>query len=135
MKTTEVENIQKSLDIFVNGLRLLDYDKISEIFFEKALSCSSVKGRIQHVYRDHWKVMAEEAKAKGDKLESSTASYKIKSLDIIGNAASIIIDLTFGIGEEITERYIDFYHMLKVENKWITVNKIFPTDIQIELKT
>ncbi|MFX0142341.1 MAG: nuclear transport factor 2 family protein, partial [Candidatus Hodarchaeota archaeon] len=72
----------------------------------------------------------EQSRAKGEDLESSTANYNIKSLNIIGNAASVIIDLTFGTGEKITERYIDFYHMLKVENKWFIVNKIFPTNIQ-----
>ncbi|MFX1507779.1 MAG: nuclear transport factor 2 family protein, partial [Promethearchaeota archaeon] len=103
MKMTELENIQKSIDIFVDGLRSLDYDKISEIFFEKALSCGSVKGSIHHVYRDHWKEMAEQARAKGEDLESSTANYSIKSLNIIGNAASVIIDLTFGTGDKITD--------------------------------
>ncbi len=130
MKTSEVENIQKSLDIFVEGLRLLDYNKISEIFFEKALSCGSVKGVVQYVYRDHWKEMAKQAKAKGEDFESSTASYTIESLNIIGNAASVIINLTFRTENKITEKYIDFYHMLKVEDKWYIVNKIFPTNIQ-----
>ena len=130
MKTSEVENIQKSLDIFIDGLRLLDYNKISEIFFEKALSCGSVKGNVQYVYRDHWKEMAEEAKAKGEDLESSTANYTIKALNIVGNAASVIIDLTFGTEDKITERYIDFYHMLMVKDRWYIVNKIFPTNIQ-----
>lgn len=130
MKTSEVEKIQKSLDIFVDGLRLLDYEKISEIFFEKALSCGSVKGKIQYVYRNHWREMAEQAKAKGEDFESSTANYTIKSLNIVGNAASVIINLTFGTGDKITEKYVDFYHMLKIENKWCIVNKIFPTNIE-----
>jgi len=130
MKTSEVVNIQKSLDKFVDGLRLLDYKKISEIFFEKGLSCASVKGNIQYVYRDHWKEMAKQAKAKGEDFESSTAHYAIKSLNIVGNAASVIIDLTFGTGDKITEKYIDFYHMLKVQDNWCIVNKIFPTNIQ-----
>ena len=130
MKTSEVENIQKSLDIFVEGIKLLDYNKISEIFFEKGLSCGSVRGEVQYVYRDHWKEMAEQAKAEGEDFESSTASYTIKSLNIIGNAASVIIDLTFGTGNEITERYIDFYHMLKVNDKWFIINKIYPTNIE-----
>ncbi len=130
MKTSEVENIQKSLDTFVDGLRLIDYNKISKIFFEKALSCSSVKGKVQYVYRNHWEEMAGQAKGKEEDFESSTAKYTIKSLNIVGNAASVIIDLTFGIGDKITERYVDFYHMLKVEDGWCIVNKIFPTNIQ-----
>ena len=130
MKTSEVENIQKSLDIFVDGLRTLDYTKISEIFFEKGLSCGPVKGEVNFVYRDHWKVMAEETKAKGEDHESSIAKYSIKSLNIIGNAASVIIDLSFGTDTKITERYIDFYHMLKIKEKWLIISKIFPTDIE-----
>jgi hypothetical protein len=108
----------------------LDYDRIREIFFEKTLSCGSAKEGIQYVYRDHWKKMAEQAKAKGEDCESLTANYTIKSLNIVGNAASVIIDLTFGTGEKITEKYSDFYHMLKVEDKWCIVNNIFPTKIQ-----
>ncbi|MHA1968748.1 MAG: nuclear transport factor 2 family protein [Candidatus Hodarchaeales archaeon] len=130
MKSSEVDNIQKSLDIFIDGLRLLDYDKIGEIFFEKGLSCCSVKEDIQYVYRDHWQEMAKQAKADGEVLESSIANYTIKSLNIIGNAASVIIDLRFGTGDEITEKYVDFYHMLKVKDRWYIVNKIFPTDVK-----
>ncbi|MFX0085631.1 MAG: nuclear transport factor 2 family protein [Candidatus Hodarchaeota archaeon] len=130
MKTSEVENIQKSLDIFVDGLRTLNYSKICEIFFDKGLSCGSVKGEVNFVYRDHWKVMAEEAKAKGEDHESSIANYSIKSLNIIGNAASVIIDLSFGTDAKTTERYIDFYHMLKIKDKWLIISKIFPTDIE-----
>ncbi|MFX1284203.1 MAG: nuclear transport factor 2 family protein [Promethearchaeota archaeon] len=130
MKISEVENIQKSLNKFVEGLRLLDYDKISEIFFEKGLSCGSVKGEVQYVYRDHWKEMAEKAQAEGEDFESSTANYTIKALNILGNAASVIIDFEFRIDNKITERYIDFFHMLKIRDKWLIINKIFPTDIE-----
>ena len=130
MKTSEIENIQKSLDIFVEGIRLLAYDKISEIFFDKGISCGVFQDQINYVYRDHWKEMREDAIAKGEEYISQNASYTIKSLNIIGNAASVIINLTFGTENKITERYIDFYHMLKVNNKWVIVNKIFPTNIE-----
>ncbi len=129
MNTSEIENIQKSLDIFVKGLNLLDYDKISEIFFEKGLSCGALKGEISYVFRDHWKTMAEQAKK--EDIEPTTGTYTIKSLNIIGNAASVIIDLIFRTEDKITERYIDFYHMLKVNDTWRIVNKIYPTNVEI----
>lgn len=130
MIASEVENIQKSLDKFVEGLRLLDYGMISEIFFDKGLSCCSLKGEVSYVVRDHWKEMAEQAIARGEETESEIGGYAIKSLNIIGNAASVIIDLYFGTKDKITERYIDFYHMLKADDTWYIVNKIFPTDIK-----
>ncbi|MHA2232994.1 MAG: hypothetical protein ACXAB4_10920, partial [Candidatus Hodarchaeales archaeon] len=70
MPTSEVENIQKSLDTFVEGIRLLDYELISEIFFDKGLSCCSSKDEITYVGRDHWKEMAEQAIARGEETES-----------------------------------------------------------------
>lgn len=130
MRDSEVENIQKSLDIFVEGLRILDYDKISAVFFEKGISCGAGKEEIMHVYRDHWKEMREQAEAAGKEYISATGNYTIRSLTIVGNAASVVIDLTFGTEDEITERYVDFYHMLKVKDRWVIVNKIFPTNIE-----
>ena len=129
MSTVEIENIKKSLDIFVEGLNRLDYNMISKIFFEKGLSCGVMKGEISYVFREHWREMAEQAKTQDP--ESTTGNYTIKSLNIIGNAASVIIDLIFRTGDKITERYIDFYHMLKVNNTWRIVNKIYPTNVEI----
>ena len=129
-RDSELENIQKSLDIFIEGIRTLDYEKISEIFFEKAISSGVMKDTINFVYRDHWKDMADRLIAEGKEIESERANYSIRSANIIGNAASVIIDLTFGTKEKVEERYIDFYHMLKVDGKWRIVNKIFPTNIE-----
>ena len=107
----------------------MDYAKISEIFHEKAISSGVKNGEIYPVYREHWKEMAEQLIAEGKPLESAQAHYSIRSLNIIGNAASVIIDLAFGDEKEINERYIDFYHMLKTNDKWVIMNKIFPTNI------
>jgi hypothetical protein len=119
MSDSEINSINKSLDIFVEGLQLLDYKKISEVFHEKAISPGVSKDEIKSVYRDHWKELAEQLKAEGKPLESAQGYYKIRSLNIVRNAASVIIDLAFGDENKITERYIDFYHMLKVDEKWV----------------
>ena len=140
MARSEEEEIRKTLATFFDGLRTLDYDKISETFYGEGLSIgvSRDQGQISHVLRDHWKAMGERERAKGDDFSNATAHWKIRSLNIIGNAASVIIDLAFGIksedGERITERYIDFYHMLKTRDKWVIVNKIYPTNIDVKGK-
>ncbi|NHJ33454.1 MAG: nuclear transport factor 2 family protein [Asgard group archaeon] len=130
MKESEITGIMKSLDVFVEGLRLLNYEMISEIFYEKAISSGVMNGKIKHVYREHWREMAEQYIAEGKPLENAQAHYVIKSISIVGNAASVIVELAFGDEKEITDRYIDFYHMLKADGKWVIMNKIFPTNLQ-----
>ncbi|MGD8545259.1 MAG: nuclear transport factor 2 family protein, partial [Candidatus Bathyarchaeota archaeon] len=134
------EEIRKTLETFFDGLRTLDYDKISETFYGEGLSIgvSRDQGQISHVLREHWKEMGERERAKGEDFSHTTVHWKIKSLNIIGNAASAIVDLAFGTiskaGEKIIERYIDFYHLLKTSDKWIIVNKIYPTNIDVKSK-
>jgi hypothetical protein len=140
MGRSEEEEIRKTLETFLDGLRSLDYDKISETFYGEGLSIgvSRDQGQISHVLRDHWRKMGERERAKGEDFSQATVHWKIRSLSIIGNAASVIIDLAFGTrsaaGEKITERYIDFYHLLKTNEKWIIVNKIYPTNIDVKRK-
>jgi len=137
---TEEEEIRKTLETFLDGLRTLDYDKISETFYREGLSVgvSRDQSQISHVLRHHWKEMGERERAKGEDFSNATVHWKIRSLNIIGNSASVIIDLAFGTrleaGEKITERYIDFYHMLKTHDKWVIVNKIYPTNIDVKRK-
>jgi hypothetical protein len=127
MQAVEEENIRKTLEIFVKGLGTLDYDKISQAFYKQGQSIGVTEGQIQYVLRDHWKDMGEQARAEGKDDSNATAQYEIKSLQVIGNAAAVIVDLAFGTEDEITERYTDFLHMLRVGEKWVIVNKIYPT--------
>ncbi|MFX1252191.1 MAG: nuclear transport factor 2 family protein [Promethearchaeota archaeon] len=127
----EEKAIKKTLDLFVDGMNTLDYDKISKTFYAEGQSIGAREGKIQHVLRDHWKEMGDKARAEGRDFSNDTAHYEIKSLKIFGNAASVIIDLAFGIGNEINERYVDFYHLLKIGEQWYVVNKIYSTSIRL----
>ena len=128
----EEENIRESLSIFIEGLRTLDYDKISEIFFEDGLSIGLRNGEISYVARDHWKDMRDQIIKAGKNPVDEWARFDIRSLEIIHNAASVIVDMSFGDGNVTKEKYVDFFHMLKVDNKWRIVNKIYPTQIRTD---
>ncbi|MHA1443110.1 MAG: hypothetical protein ACTSPK_14805 [Candidatus Heimdallarchaeota archaeon] len=93
MSELEKKNLVKSLEIFLEGLRVLDFEKISEIFFEKGLSCGVAKDEIKHTWRNHWKDMRERMLLMGEDIVSEVMSYNIRSMEIIGNAASVIVDL------------------------------------------
>ena len=98
MGRSEEEEIRKTLETFLDGLRSLDYDKISETFYVEGLSIgvSMDQGQISHVSRDHWREMSEKERARGEDFSHTTVHWKIRSLSIIGNTASVIIDLAFG---------------------------------------
>ncbi|MHA1125422.1 MAG: nuclear transport factor 2 family protein [Candidatus Heimdallarchaeota archaeon] len=128
MSDPEKKNIQDSLEIFLEELRILDFKKISEIFYDRGISCGVVKDEIKHTYLNHWKDLRERMLIMGEDIVSEVMNYQIRTIDIVGNAASVIIDLEFGTKDKITEKYVDFYHMLKVKDKWIITSKIFPTN-------
>ncbi len=124
---TEEERIRESLSIFIEGLRTLDYDKISEIFYEDGLSIGLMNGKISRAARDHWKDMRDKMVKAGKNPVDEWARFEIRSLEIIHNAATVIVDMWFGDGDVTKEKYVDFFHMLKVDDKWRIVNKIYPT--------
>ena len=127
MNELEEKNIRMALDQFIEGLRTLDYVKISNRFYEHGLSIGVSNDEISYVLRDHWKEMKDQKEAVGEKYIDDEAQYKIEFLKILGNAATVIVELSFINNNKITEKYTDFFHMLKVQEKWIIVNKIYPT--------
>ncbi|MGY5854943.1 MAG: nuclear transport factor 2 family protein [Candidatus Thorarchaeota archaeon] len=123
----EEDEIKHALEVFIEGLRTLDYDKISEIFYEDGMSIGLRNGEITWVARNHWREMREQIIKAGQNPVDEWARFEIRSLEIIHNAASVIVDMWFGDGDTTKERYVDFFHMLKVGEKWRIVNKIYPS--------
>jgi hypothetical protein len=118
----EQELIQESIATFVEGLRILDYPTISKIFHKDARSFGVRNGAISFVRRDHWQEMQEQELAEGTYDPENQAWFQILSIERYGKAASVIIELTFSTDPV---DYIDLYHMLKTDEGWKIVNKIF----------
>jgi hypothetical protein len=127
LANNDIKGIIKTIEIFVEGLRTMNYELISQSFYENGLSSGVSKDGIMTVRREHWKEMRENMIEKGVELESEKANYIVRSVNIVGNAASVIMDLNFGTNKKITESYVEFYHLLKTNDEWLIVNKIFPT--------
>ncbi|MFX1540734.1 MAG: nuclear transport factor 2 family protein [Promethearchaeota archaeon] len=122
MSDPEYENIHNSIATFVEGLRTLDYATISQIFYEDGLSLGVRNGQISYVRRDHWKEMRDRELAEGIDNTDNVAWFEIKSFERFGNAASVVIELSFTSDPF---DYIDLYHMLKTDDGWKIVNKIY----------
>ncbi len=122
MSDPEYKNIHKSIATFVEGLRTLDYSKISKIFYQDGLSIGVRNGQISYVRREHWREMRDRELAEGIDNTDNVAWFEIKSLERFGNAASVVIELSFT--SDLVD-YIDLYHMLKTDDGWKIVNKIY----------
>jgi hypothetical protein len=118
----EYESIRDSIATFVEGLRLLDYPTISKIFHQDALSFGVRNGAITFVERDHWKEMRERELAEDAYDPNNQAWFEILSIERYGNAASVIVEIAFTTDPV---DYIDLYHMLKTDDGWKIVNKIY----------
>jgi hypothetical protein len=125
MSSAELE-IKQALEIFIDGIRTLDYEKISQIFYKDGLSIDVRDSQITWVARDHWRAMREQMINAGKNPGDEWARFEIRSIEIIGNAASVIVDMSFGDGEVTKEKYVEFFHLLKCGDKWKIVNKIYP---------
>ena len=118
----EYEAIRQSITTFVEGLRILDYPTISKIFHTNALSFGVHAGSISFVQRNHWKAMRERELADGTYDPENKAWFEILSIQRYGNAASVIVELAFSTDPV---DYIDLYHMLKTDDGWKIVSKIY----------
>ena len=126
MDSAELE-IRQALEIFIDGIRTLDYEKISQVFYKDGLSIGVRGDQITWVARDHWREMREQMIKEGKNPVDEWARFEIQSIEVIGNAASVIVDMSFGDGNLTKEKYVDFFHMLKCGNEWKIVNKIYPS--------
>ena len=131
--TKDEDNIKRTLEIFVDGLRTLDYDKISEVFYEDGLSIGLRNGELSWVVRDHWREMRDQIIKSGKNPVDEWSRFRIRSLEIVGNAASVIVDMWFGDGDVTKEKYVDFFHLLKAGDKWQIVGKIYPSPGSYEI--
>jgi hypothetical protein len=125
---SEKENIQKTLDIFIEGIRKIDYEIINEIFYENGLNFFvNNEDKICYDSRDYWKEVAEYYDSEGLEKESTSAKYTVRSLTVIENTASVIIDFELVDSKNEKQEYTNLLHMVKANGKWFIVSRLFPT--------
>ena len=121
MMQSELDNIHEAIATFVEGLRTLDYDMISQIFHSDARSFGLREQKATFVERYHWKEMGDRDRKEGWTPDGNESYFEIQSVNISGHLATVVVQLGF---TDNPVDYIDMYNMLKTSDGWIIVNKI-----------
>ena len=121
MSISEIEGVTKAVADFVEALKLLDYDKISQVFHRNGRSYTARKNEIIHVEREHWRVMRENRLKEGKSPESETSYYEIKSVNVVDPLASVVVQI--GFNDDPVD-FLDMYLLLREDDRWRIVSKI-----------
>ncbi|WP_394747541.1 nuclear transport factor 2 family protein [Spongiimicrobium salis] len=113
---TDLERIETTLNYYLTGLVNNDAKTLTKAFHPTAT--------MKWIGKDYKEVNAIEGLTKG--MDGTPYKEKIKtrvvSVNIAGNTASAQLEIQFP-----TFTYVDFMHILKVEEQWKIVSKIFHT--------
>ncbi|NPD88816.1 MAG: hypothetical protein HGN29_08820 [Asgard group archaeon] len=119
---TEIQEIKNTVHDFYNGIFEHDYDKICSFFYSegKSMGYSSRRKEIGIVSRNHWKEMFE-----NNPIDPNQRyHFEIANIEYFKTAATVQIDIWEEFDETRME-YRDFLSLLKLESKWLIVNKVF----------
>ena len=111
------EKIRSVVNDYVNGYLKAERSQMEKSFFIDANIYSSENGTLEKMQVKDWYLNLDERKKKNDLRQ---AKLDILSLDIEGVAAVAKISLTFE-----SFKFFDFLSLLKLNNEWKIVGKIY----------
>ena len=121
LSLSDVEGIKKTLEIYFEGNKELDAQKILSVWDEN-LKIISIE-RTQGI--DAWIEMENHYRQQiGNDMSKWEIEFDIISIDIYKTCASVRLDVKYRVGER-TFGETQFLHLLKREKDWIIYSKIF----------
>jgi len=121
----EILKIKKTVHEFYNGIFEHNFEKICSVFYPegKSMGYSSKRKMIGIVSRDHWKEMFENNPVN----PKHTHHFEILNIEYFETAATVLINIWEEF-DDVRMEYKDFLSLLKLENKWQIVNKVFHSE-------
>lgn len=122
----EKELIRKTLSKFFKGFDELDEDLVRQAFAPDAtLYAYNEQQQLTRVEFHDWVKMISLIKSIPDHPYSKERSQKtVLSIDVEGKVAQAKVEWKFS-----KFKMIDYYQLIKEEERWMIVNKIWHTDI------
>jgi hypothetical protein len=115
---SDFDNITAIMQLYFDGLHRGDVEKLRSIFHVDAWLKAPGKRRSL----EQW--LSDVAHRPNPSEQSKSFEFKILSIDIVQDQAMVKIQCPlFGFN------YIDFLGLLKEQNQWLIVNKMY-TDVQ-----
>jgi len=123
LSETEKSEIKRTLRLFFHGLDYLDAKLIKKAFYKDARSyCINAEG-VGGMPVDNWDNVIKQIKDNPDHPYNAEKSKKnIVYIDVTGDVASAKVEWIFS-----EFKFTDYYNLLKIDNRWYIVNKIYHT--------
>lgn len=114
----DMEMIVSTVNDYFLGMYEGDFERLRGAFADEAMVIGHFQGAKSFLTRDQFVKFAE--KSPVPKETGEAYDMKIVSVDISGNVAVVKVeDLYQGI------RFTDYLSFLKIDEKWLIVNKIY----------
>ena len=115
---TDIDLIQKTIQLYFDGLYYSDVDKINKAFHPSSQVMGFFDGNLSMLSLEQFAELVKSTPAPSENGEAY--DMKIVSMDITGNEAVVKVeDLYLGL------RFTDYLSLLKIENEWVIVNKVY----------
>ncbi|MBI4765479.1 MAG: nuclear transport factor 2 family protein [Deltaproteobacteria bacterium] len=114
----DMQRIRQTVQLYFEGMYHSDVDKLRKAFHPGAVLMGYYSGNLAHIPLEKWleMVAARPAPAKN----GEEYNMRLVSLDLTENVAAVKVrDLYLGLW------FTDYLSLLKIEDEWVIVNKIF----------
>jgi protease I len=118
---SDFDLIARTVQLYFEGMYYSDVEKLKKAFHPNAVLHGYIEGELIHLPLDGW---LERVKCVPAPAESGEAyDMRIVSIDVTGRVAAVkVADLYIG------RRFTDYLSLVKVEDNWVIVDKIFHYD-------
>jgi len=111
----EAEEIRRAIEEFYfAGSNQQDFSLIERLFHPDTLLVYNHEGRLATLTQEQWRARFDPARA-GIEWER-----RIEFVDVAGTVASAKV-----VSTSAAVQFIDYFNMVKVEGRWLVVNKVF----------
>ena len=114
----DIQRIRQTVQLYFEGMYHSDVDKLRKAFHPAAVLMGYYSGALAHIPLENWLEMVAARPAPAQNGEAY--NMRLVSLDLTENAAAVKVkDWYLGLW------FTDYLSLLKIEDKWVIVNKIF----------
>ncbi len=114
----DIQNIRQTVQLYFDGMYYSDGDKLKKAFHPSAVLMGYFSGNLIHLPIEKWVEMVADTPSPAKNGEEY--NMRLVSLDLNDPAAMVKVkDWYMGLW------FTDYLSLLKIENKWLIVNKIF----------
>jgi len=115
MAISEYDNVKKTIEIYIEGSRRLDYDKVITVVHPDARLFIGDEQTSKNLY-EHWLQGLDRFKDTDLDEYYKKTKIEILSIEVVGTIASVKLNYN--------NYYYDFHNLIKIGNDWKIVDKV-----------